>query len=189
MKRLAKIAASTVAILTLTLLVGIASSRAVRAAVTALVTDSSAKPMSTQLPGHPGRRAVLLNVAVGIPEGQFTSQGSFTSGDLETTAEYTVPTGQRLVVDFVSGEYMVPKGQAPNPFQFETTVGATHGPLRLVPTFTHSDNGDGYFSFSSPLTAYQEAANPIVASCSRYPFTAGVATCSATLSGHLERIE
>jgi hypothetical protein len=191
MKRWAKLGAATGIILALALLLGIAGSRSVRAAVTAFVaaTNTTAKLDSPKLVDHGARRVVLLNVAVGIPDGQSASQGSFTSGDLETTADYTVPAGQRLVIESISGEYMVPKGQAPNPFQFETAVGDSHGSHRLLPTLTHSDGIDGYFSFSSPLPAYQEPGRYIVASCSRYPSTAGVATCSATLSGHLESID
>ena len=90
MKRFGKVLILTLSIIGLSLIIGIATSHEVRAAVTALVTvaNTSANPVPAQ--SMDAKNAFQANVTVGLVSGTLPSQ------------LVTIPAGQRLVVEFVT---------------------------------------------------------------------------------------
>jgi hypothetical protein len=96
MKRFGRISMLTLGILGLSLVIGLATSRQVRAAVTALVTvaNTAANPVPTQ--SMDAQTAFQANLTVGF-NGQSVA----------------IPQGQRLVIDFVTINGVVQSGSGP----------------------------------------------------------------------------
>jgi|ERR1035438_929000 hypothetical protein len=85
MKRFGRIFILTLSVVVLSLILGIATSHRVRAAVSALVTVSNTPANPVPVQGVDAKNAVQYDLELGL-----------------TPQSITIPTGQRLVVDYVS---------------------------------------------------------------------------------------
>jgi hypothetical protein len=175
-------------------LLALAAPRTAHAIVSTLVTiaNSDSNPVPTKATDNRARQAVVLSVFVAAGDGE---QGGF--GPLlspETGAAYTVPAGQRLVVESVTG--IAEMGGGESPFTVNITFDTNVVPLSsgpptifLVPTFSGTAGGTSAFSFASGLTTYVEPGSQLTAQFTRGQSNAGGAILLITLSGHLESIQ
>jgi hypothetical protein len=175
-------------------LLTLAAPKAVQAVVSTLVTvaNTTTNPVPTKAADNPARQAVVLTVFVGAGDGVFGASGPMISP--ETQAAYTVPAGQRLVVESVTGIAELGGGQTP--FTVNITFDSNVIPLEsepptifLVPTFSGTASGTSAFSFASSVTTYVEPGSQLTAQFTRGPSNAGGAILLITLSGHLESIQ
>jgi hypothetical protein len=175
-------------------LLTLAAPKAVQAVVSTLVTvaNTTTNPVPTKATDNRARQAVVLNVFVGAGDGE---QGGF--GPLlspETGEAYTVPAGQRLVVESVTGIAEMASGESPFTvniaFDKNVVQPSSEPPtIFLVPAFSGTAGGTSAFSFASGLTTYVEPGSQLTAQFTRGPSAAGGAILLITLSGHLESIE
>jgi hypothetical protein len=187
MKSLAKRMVTVVGGLALAaFLLALAAPKAAHAIVSTLVTvsNTAANPVPTRATDNPARQAVLLAVAVEMSDGQ----GSGIEPLFTDSGQFTVPAGQCLVVDSVSGHLTLPAGQTPNQL---AVFGFSSSRAQIYPvaTFQGSSPGFSYFSFATPVTTYMEAGSQPQAFCSRGPSSSGVATCTFYVAGHLESVQ
>jgi hypothetical protein len=150
------------------------------------VTNTSANPVPTQAVDNPAREAVFLVSQENIPDGQFSVvTGTFNN----VSGPYTVPAGQRLVVDSISGYYELPTGQQPTFPGFVVSVNGLSTYVLQVPVLVQSAGGRDRYQFATQLTTYADPGTAITPVCNRYPYSAGEANCYAALSGHLVNIQ
>jgi hypothetical protein len=176
------------------LLLSLAAPKTVQAVVSTLVTvaNTTTNPVPTKATDNPARQAVVLNVFVGAGDGEQGGFGPMISP--ETGAAYTVPAGQRLVVESVTG--IAEMGGGETPFTVNITFDSNVVPsssepptIFLVPTFSGTASGTSSFSFASSVTTYIEPGSQLTAQFTRGPSNAGGAILLITLSGHLESIQ
>jgi hypothetical protein len=147
------------------------------------VVNTSANPVPTVSTDSHARTAVLLTIgSLEISDGQFSARGIFQNAN----GNFFVPAGQRLVIESVSGVAVLPIGQKPVVFVTNFANGVT-GFINLAPALITSGDGLDRYVFASQITTYADF--DLTLDCNRFPFTAGTAGCSATLSGHLESIQ
>jgi hypothetical protein len=175
-------------------LLTLAAPKAVQAVVSTLVTvaNTTTNPVPTKATDNPARQSVVLTAFVGASDGAGGAGGLMISP--ETGAAYTVPAGQRLVVESVTG--IAEMGGGETPFTVNITFDSNVIPsssepptIFLVPTFTGTSSGTSAFSFASSVTTYIEPGSQLTAQFSRGPSNAGGAILLVTLSGHLESIQ
>ena len=185
MKSLAKRMVSVIGGLAIAaFLVTLATPKAVHAIVSTLVTvsNTAANPVPTRAADNPARQAVLLTAGIVMPDGQPTGTLLMNS----ESVQFTVPAGQRLVVDSVSGNMSAPSGQTP----IEVAVlGNSQAQIFPVATFQGSSGGFNVFSFATPITTYLDPGSQPLAFCSRGPSSSGTAFCNFFVAGHLESIQ
>jgi hypothetical protein len=187
MKSLAKRVAEVIGgVAIAALLLALAAPKAVHAIVSTLVTvsNTTANPVPTRATDNPARQAVLLIGAVDVPDG-FSGEGAPMSSSFGGP-EFTVPAGQRLVVESVSGDIVTPTGQTP----LRAAI-LSNSPAGIVPVavFQGTDGSLNHFSFATPFTDYLDPGIQLQASCARGPSTSGTASCEFFVSGHLESIQ
>jgi hypothetical protein len=180
-------------ILALAMLLQLAAPRAVHAVVSALVTvaNTSANPVPTQAADNPARQAIVLNTFVDLPSGILDGESKF---DGPPGGSYTVPAGQRLVIETISGAINEPAGQRPalltvstKVSQFIASVFPASGQLSLL----SSDGLIDFYTYATPLKMYADPGTNVFLNCSRgngSSFT-GDAHCTASVIGHLENAE
>lgn len=193
MKRIAKITGITATILILTLLLGIVSSRTVRASVTSLIVtiaNTSANPVPTLAVDNPARQAVVITTNPINPV-VVSGAGSTSAYLSDANGTYTVPAGYRLVIESISGQMNLPagSGQSPSYFQVLTYVNGATGLHDFAPTYISSNASYDFYAFTAPLATYADAGTQIQMDCGRGPSNAGLAICSATISGHLASVQ
>jgi len=174
-------------------LLALAAPRAAHAIVSALVTvaNSDSNPVPTKATDNRARQAVVLTASLSAGDGQELAFGPLFS--TETGAAYTVPPGQRLVVESVTGNADMTGGETPFTVQvaFDELMvkpGTQIPTIFLVPTFSGTLGGLSAFNFASALTTYVEPGSTLEVFFQRGPSTAGLATLQITVSGHLESI-
>jgi hypothetical protein len=177
MKRFGKVLVLTLSIIGLSLILGIATSHEVRAAVTALVTvaNTSANPVPAQ--SVDAKNAYQVRVVVGMD----------LLGNFRPPQVLTIPAGQRLVVDFVTAHGFAPPpaGAAVQPeIILESSLnggGQVSYLLLPAPTpFVLPGSGAGYLA--QPVKIYADnltvAASLVGATPLAYSF-------DVSISGHL----
>jgi hypothetical protein len=169
MKRFGRISMLTLGILGLSLAIGLATSRQVRAAVTALVTvaNTAANPVPTQ--SMDAQTAFQANVTLG-----FNSQ------------TVTIPAGQRLVVDFVtiSGAVQSDSGPIQPSIVLESTLnGGASAQYWLEPGPSPVNlPGEGQVYLAQPVKVYADTLNVSTAYAGYAPSFFSV---NVSISGHL----
>jgi hypothetical protein len=111
----------------------------------------------------------------------------------ETGTAYTVPAGQRLVVESITGTAEMAPGETPFTMNITFDTNVVQPPnepptIFLAPIYTGTAAGTSAFCFASNVTTYVEPGSQLIAAFSRGPSTSGGAILLVTLSGHLEPI-
>jgi hypothetical protein len=169
MKRIGRIALLTLSIIGISFVLTLATSHKVRAAVSALVTvsNTAANPVPTQ--SMDAQNAFQTDITVG-----FNSQ------------DITIPSGQRLVIDFVaiSGVVQSPSGPVQPSVIFNSTVNG--GPLAqyfLQPGPSPVNlPGENQLYLAQPVKIYADALNVSGAFAG---YTPNFYSLNVSISGHL----
>jgi hypothetical protein len=166
-------------------LLTLAAPKAVHAIVSTLVTvsNTAANPVPIRAADNPARQAVLLTASLELPDGQASDRTALLDSNL---AQFTVPAGQRLVVDSVSGNAGTPSGQTPTQIAI---MGNSQTSIYPVATFQGSSSGYNLFSYATSYTTYVDPGSQPQAFCSRGPSSSGIAICNFFVAGHLESIQ
>jgi hypothetical protein len=194
MKNLAKRLVTIVGGVTIAaFLLTLAAPKAVHAIVSTLVTvaNTDSNPVPTKATDNRARQAVVLTANLAAGDGQQLAFGPLLSP--ETGAAYTVPPGQRLVVESVTGNAEMTGGETPFTVQIafdELMVqpGTQIPKIFLVPTLSGTAQGLSAFNFASDLTTYVEPGSILEVFFQRGPSSAGESILEITVSGHLESI-
>jgi len=162
---------------------------AAQAVVSTLVTavNTSANPVQIQhVPAdNPATQAVVLYITCTFTSGAF---GSETLLDTTTHTAFTVPAGQRLVIEYASGFGTVPRSQTPSLF-LTPSFGLTNYSISPTLVFTGSKpNGDALYTFDSHVKAYVDPGGNVVATCGDEA-EVGSGSFTAFMVGHLEAIQ
>jgi hypothetical protein len=167
MKRLGRISVMTLSIIGLSLILGIATSHSVRAAVSALVTV-------TNTPANP--------VPIQSVDDKNAFQVQYTVAFAEDPQQVAIPTGQRLVVDFVTvnGDSFGPGPTQPVIVLSSSLTGGGSASYYLSPVPTVS--GLSQLSLAQPVKVYADTlfVEGGYAGATPTGFTLGV-----SISGHL----
>jgi hypothetical protein len=169
MKRFGRIAVLTLSVIGLTLVLGIATSRGVRAAVSALVTVSNtpANPVPTQ--GVEEKNAFQVGFNLGL-----------------TPQVIAIPAGQRLVVEYVaiSGIADSLSGAIqPSIILQSSLTGVGNASFYLQPGPTPVNiPGANQLYFAQPVKVYADSLSVSPAYAGFAPFTY---TFNVAISGHL----
>lgn len=168
MKRFGRISILTLSIVGLSLILGIATSHTVRAAVSALVTVSNTSANPVPVESVDAKNA-------------FQTQLLVTFG--EDPQQVTIPVGQRLVVDFVTitGGVYPPDVTQVVVLLGSSLNGGAAASYYLTPA--HTDfSGETRLTFAQPVKVYADALLVSAGYAGATPagFTVGVA-----ISGHL----
>jgi hypothetical protein len=176
MKRIAKITGITATILLFTLLLGIVSSRTVRASVTSLIVtiaNTSANPV----PISDAREPVLLSC----------SNNNNSQGQATNACSLNAPAGKRLEIDTVSFFIFVDQGVSPIAEELLLRLGASEeaGLFFTIPSNFGSAGGN-YFAGTQQVKAVVDggtsgggASIPCTIALSA-PSNANVLECSVT---------
>jgi hypothetical protein len=147
MKRIGKIVATSGTILILIVLLGVATSRTVRAAVVTLVTV--ANTLSNPVPA----------TDVGPQQPYVTSCQNATDNGLEIACFTSVPSGKRFVVETVSTYLSVGSGFQPIETEIQIQTGTSFGRVFInVPFAGDQSNNNSIFYGSQSLKGYIENA-------------------------------
>jgi hypothetical protein len=157
----------------------------------ALVTPKTAHAIVAtfvQVVNTPARTAVGLTANTTIFPVGLGNTDSFQDFSGNT---YTVPAGQRLVVESASVQFFLPTGQIPlNVF---VGLGAGQDRFLVVPVFVGAVPGavpgQDLYEASLNIKAYADPGVTPSLSCERGPTAGGFAECFATLYGHTESIQ
>jgi hypothetical protein len=109
-----------------------------------------------------------------------------TSGSFSFTADsahssFTVPSNKRLVIEYVSGEVLVPTGQ--KVLDVFLLAAGDYGYMTLTVNGTDS-SGHDFATFSQPMTMYADAGSNVVLGAERSS-TVGIASIQCMVSGYL----
>ena len=174
MKRFGKVLGLKLGIIGLSLILGIATSHEVRAAVRALVTvaNTSANPVPAQ--SMDAKNAYQVDLTVSLVSGFLTSQA------------LTIPAGQRLVVDFVTasgGAYSL-SGPIQPSIVLESSLnggGQANYYLQPAPTATVIP-GTGQMHLAQPVKIY---ADNLTVAAGFAGFSPASYVFNVAISGHL----
>jgi hypothetical protein len=168
MKRLGRISVLTLSIIGLSLILGIATSHSVRAAVSALVTvtNTSANPVPTQ-----------------SVDAQNAFQTQLTATFAEAPQQVAIPPGQRLVVEFVTitGDVFSPGVTQPVVILGSSLNGGGSASYYFSPVQT-AVTGGLQSSMAQPVKVYADA---LLVSAGYAGATPTGFTLSVAISGHL----
>ena len=167
MKRVGRVVVLTLSIIGLSLILGVATSRSVRAAVSALVTvsNTSANPVPNQ--SVEAKNAFQTRVYLTLSS---------------NSHQITIPQGQRLVVEFVTSDCLVNSGQGTTQpvVQLQSDLFGGAGAsyiFNLVPSPVQ-----GQFYSAQPAKIYADSLFVAIG----YSGTAPVSnSCGVAVSGHL----
>lgn len=167
--------------------------RAANAVVSALVTvaNTTANPVPVQAADNRARLAIVLNSFVDLPSGVPDADSPF---DGPPGGAFTVPAGQRLVIETVSGFITAPAGQKPVALCVSTKVNnfiASVYPASGQLSPVSSDGTVDFYTYVKPLTTYADPGTTVLLDCSRTNGSSyvGDARCTASVIGHLESVE
>jgi hypothetical protein len=186
MRDIAKRLVTVVGGLTITaFLLMLAAPKTAHAIVSTLVTvaNTAANPVPTVATDNPARQAVELQAIVTVVDGEFYDSAYFES--FGTTSPYTVPAGQRLVVESVTGSIGVPSGQTPLATQIYLGNGVEMFPAA---SFQGTSDGVNSYSFATQYTTYMSPGVQAQVTLNR-SINSGQALGTYYLAGHLENIQ
>jgi hypothetical protein len=110
-------------------------------------------------------------------------------GSATTTDTVTVPSGRRLVIEFVSVRALVPIGQTPEVQIFTGTGGLPSGTTSMghsiaLPVTPVPGGSVDVYHASQPVRLYADPGSGVTIHVARFQ-TTGTATFEVTFSGHL----
>ena len=174
MKRLGRITILTLSIVGLSLILGIATSHTVRAAVSALVTvsNTSANPVPNRDQDNPAQQPFQTTAAVAVPA----------VGYIFNVPLYSVPAGKRAVIEHLSGFGNCNPTPNVGFVTLNTLVGGQdgqfYGGMQSV--------GDCNWIVNLPLRAYADPGTEITVNV--WTFQSIPSAAGVTVSGHLVNI-
>jgi hypothetical protein len=181
MKGIAQIAVGTITVLALTLALGIATSRSVRATVTALVTvaNTAGNPVPVKNVVTPGEFPYQQRI--------FVNQDTSNCTNFVCTARFdAVPAGYRLVITHAAAQFKLGNGNSggTEPSVSVAIDGSIFGTTLLLPIPIHE--GFNKYIASSPVTFYVEAGHqPSLFLSGQFVASDNVNTAEATIVGYL----
>jgi hypothetical protein len=170
--------------------------RVAHAIATALVTvmNTASNPIPTQ-PVH-ARQAVYLACQTTLASGDMGSDADVCSlfdSSLHSTTRgiaYVVPSGKRLVVDFVTAQAVLPSGETVNSsLTTNGTVNNIYLTLRLSTTLAGGTaNAIDVLNSTLSTVAYSDPGSHLTFACNRNSGQ-GTANCTVEAFAHLEDIQ
>jgi hypothetical protein len=112
-----------------------------------------------------------------------------TSGTAIATDTVAVPSGRRLVIEFVSVRTILPTGQTPEVQIFTGTGGLPSGTTSMghsiaLPVTPIPSGASDVYHASQPVRLYADPGSDVTIHVARFQ-TTGTATFEVTFSGHL----
>jgi hypothetical protein len=151
------------------------------------VVNTSANPVQVQhvVADNPATQAVVLYVTCAFSSG---AVGSESLNDTNTHTTFTVPAGNRLVIEYTTGSGTVPRSQTPL-FNLTPSFGLTNYTIYPTLVFTGSEpNGDAIYTFDAHARAYADPGGNVFALCGDAALV-GSGSFGAFVVGHLEAIQ
>ena len=146
--------------------------------------NTETTPMFVRDVDNPARRPVLGSCdMVNAPGGGFQScnigfyspSGNFT----------TVPTGSRLVIEYVSGELDLPTGAIPDEFNVRTSLGNAYTGISFDPRFVGSIAATDLWKVSQQTRMYEDPGSTVVLEVSTTAPASSTFFAGVTVTGYL----
>jgi len=148
---------------------------------------SKVEVINTPLPVAEVNTPLPVNAVDIAAKNRFQAQASITTdpnGNI-TFGSFINPSGNVLVIEFVSGTCTTNAATKIVQLGFQTLVAGVSATHSLMPNFLFSDGSNNYYAISQQTRIYAEASGAI--SLTRDVVTAGpeVINCSLVISGYL----
>lgn len=155
--------------------------------------NSAANPVFVDVDSH-GRQAVVLEASMGYQPGLGGNAGGSNLFPPGSNVPFSVPAGQRLVIENISGTFNVPDGQAPSDIFVVSGVLTGGGGHQIVdysfvPTYVSTQQtGNGAiasYALNQHVLIYQDTGQPLIFIEADRNSSAGFANAQFTLTGYL----
>ena len=132
---------------------------------------------------------LVQNVNDGVTPFQQTVTGNFPTGSVGGSGIIPVPAGQRLVIEYVSAQVLLPTGQNLHQVSISTQIKGSTVQHFLVRNQhgAHFSGTDNVFTVGQQMRLYADGGTPVIFSLARNNGT-GSSGYSLTVSGYLVNI-